>query len=306
MPTRRKFLTQSSLTLGAVGFLKPLQAIAGTNVFSQADNTVTLLFTNGLNGNMGHVDAGINAVNELVKNVRRTAKNVVLLDSGNSLQAGTTKSINDLYFFKSLKETGYDLITPGTADLQHGPEYFTMLLDRSRVSAVSAHHTTGESITGDRILRKGALRIGVIGVGGNTNVSASSFRQLGAAINGRAEKLKQIHCCQLVVLLSHLPLKNEETGNDNFHLAEASANIDVVISAQDERFTYNTHIIKNSIGQDVILSHAGKEGSMLGKLAISLNEKGEKTGIVAEQLFAGYAKNESSTAFRRHAASQFA
>ncbi len=306
MPTRRKFLTQSSLTLGAVGFLKSLQAIAGTATDSQQQNTLTILYTNGFNGNIGDATGGINAVTDLVKEVRRSAKNVLLLDSGNILQNGAAKSIEDLHFYKVMKATGYDLITPGTSDMQHGPDYFAKLADRSHLPAVAANHRATESLTGDRILRKGSLRIGVIGVGGNEEMGVGSFRKVLVDVNGRAERLKQVHQCQVVVLLSHLLLKNSKTGWDNFSLAAASAHIDVVISAQDERFTYNTHVIKNSCGHDVVLTHAGKEGSMLGKLDISLNEKGEKTGFATEQLFAGTSKKETGLAFRRHAASQMA
>ncbi|RYZ51906.1 MAG: hypothetical protein EOO14_17410, partial [Chitinophagaceae bacterium] len=145
MPTRRKFLTQSSLTLGAVGFLKPLQAIAGTAAATQQP-TLTILYTNGFNGNLGDAATGINAVKVLVKEVRRTANNVLLLDSGNILQNGAAKSIEDLHFFKTMKATGYDAITPGTADMQHGADYFAKLANRSNLPAVAANHQANEML----------------------------------------------------------------------------------------------------------------------------------------------------------------
>lgn len=308
MHTRRKFLAQSSLTLGAVSFLNPLRSIAGASDSAQQENTLTILFTNGLHGNLSNSSqaGGLEAVKAAVRQVRRKAKNILLLDSGNVLSRNAAKTIGDLQLFKTLKEAGYDAITPGTTDLQHGADYFAKLVDRSRLTAVATNLANHEAVLADRIIRKGSLKIGIIGVGGAAHLSSNHFQQLQQTINQRAERLKRIHRCQLVLCLSHLPLKNEATQIDNFNLAQASHAIDVVISANDGRFTYNTHVVKNNMAHDVLISHAGKDGTMLGKLEVRFNERGEKTGLSTEQVFAGFENRDHAIAFRKHAAAQTA
>ena len=308
MHTRRKFLAQSSAAVGAFTFLKPLQSIAGTSGFSAEANKLTILFTNGFNSQLSDdlTNTGIKAVKETVQDLRRSHRNILLVDSGNILAGDSPKNIAHLHLYTALKETGYDAITPGSTDMQHGADYFSKLVQRSQVKAVATNYDSNESLFSYKIVRKGALKIGIIGIGSSAELQPASFKKLLQSVNERAVILKQKNQCQLVVCLSHLPLSNEKNKLDNLHLSKQSTSIDVVISANDDRFIYNTHVLKNSTGYDVLLSHAGKSGSMIGKLEISFNEQGEKTLITTEQVFTGKEKVNALTQFKKHFEHQMA
>ena len=309
MHNRRKFLAQSSLALGALTFLKPLKSFAATESATNV-RTLTILYTNGLAGqwNGANGRSGLRGIKQAVAAVRREQQQILLVDAGNLLAGNSAKEIGHLRYFEAVKETGYDALTPGVADLQHGTDYYERLVGKSGVRAVdmNAGNELDSTVLSYRIVRKGALKIGIIGVGGSANLSAASFPRLLQSMNQRAEKLKQQHRCQLVVCLSHLPLATGTNTPDSMELAKKSSAIDVVISANDERFIYNTHVVKNQQGADVLVSHAGKEGLMLGRLDIAFNEAGLTTNITARQVFTGVNEQEQTTAFRSHAGLQLA
>lgn len=309
MHNRRKFIAQSSLALGAFTFLRPFKSIAATKSATKG-RTLTILYTNGLAGQWNGVNgtAGLRGIKQAVAGVRREQEQILLVDAGNLLAINSAKNIGHLRYFEAIKETGYDALTPGQADLQHGPAYYAKLVEKSKVRAVdmNAADDIDSSVLTYRIVRKGELKIGIIGIGSCANISAASFPLLLQSMNRYAEKLKQQHHCQLVVCLSHLPLATGSNTPDSMELAKKSSAVDVVISANDERFIYNTHVVKNTQGEDVLVSHAGKEGLMLGRLDIAFNEAYLKTSIVARQMFTGVKEKDQTTAFRTHAALQLA
>lgn len=308
MHTRRKFLTHSSVAIGAFSFLKPLQSIASTSASSGETQKLTILFTNGFNSHFADNNAtgGIDAVKKTVLELRRKHRNILLVDSGNILAGNSSKTLADLHLYANLKETGYDAITPGRTDMQHGADYFAKLVERSKVKAVATNYTEGETLFSHRIVRKGALKVGIIGIGNANDLQPDSFAKLLRAASEKAKALKEKNNCQLVVCLSHLPLINDKNKLDNLHFSKGSTAIDVVISANDDRFIYNTYLVKNSTGYDVLLSHAGKSGSMMGKLDVCFNEQGEKTLITTEQVFTGDEKVNTLAQFKKHYERQMA
>lgn len=305
MHNRRKFITQTSLALGALGFLKPLKSIADSP--SSSSNSLTILYTNGLSGQWQTTTygaGGIKAVKAAVDGLRRKQQNILLVDSGNLLAKNSEKNIDHLHFFTAVKETGYDAITPGTSDLQHGYDYFSKLIEKTRINAVATNfnQSKGEALLSYRVVRKGAVKVGIIGIGSCKNLTFSAFQQMVATINAQAQKLKQQQRCQLVVCLSHLQLEKEQSSLNNLHLAKASSSIDVIISAHDDRMTCSTFVVKNQEGYDVMISHAGSKGTLIGQLDISFNEEGEKIAITARQVLTGIAGKDATAAFRKYAA----
>jgi 2',3'-cyclic-nucleotide 2'-phosphodiesterase (5'-nucleotidase family) len=75
----------------------------------------------------------------------------------------------------------------------------------------------------------------------------------------------------------------------------------MIVSDNDQRFTYNTYAVKNKTAHDEFVTHAGNKGTMLGRIDISFNEQGEKINMTAKQIFTGINGHDSTVAFRKHA-----
>jgi 5'-nucleotidase len=310
MQNRRNFLAQTSLAAGAFAFLKPLQTFAGnTTSASDTNNTLIIVYTAGLCEQWNHFNGlgGIEAITDAVKKIKRDNGNLLLVDAGNILDAGSKKNISHLHYFTALKKAGFDAMTPGINDMQHGADYFSKLAGQSNLKAVATnYHNKGilkESVLPFHITRKGHVKVGIIGIGSNTigDTELLSASQLCDLVNTTTATLKQVHHCNVVICLSHLSLKSEVNHFDNLRLAEASSGIDMIISDNEQRFTHNTHVVKNKNAHDVFVTHAGKKGTILGRIDVSFNEHGQTIHIEARPIFTGIENSDTKAAFRKHA-----
>jgi 5'-nucleotidase len=311
MHNRRKFLTQTSLTAGALLFLKPMQTFAGHGLKTALpNNTLTLLYTAGLSEQWDRINdaGGIAAVTDAVNRIKRQSSNLVLLDAGNMLAADSKKNIGHLHYFRALKKAGFDAMIPGINDMQHGAAYFSKLAAESRLKAIATTYTTQELITNavlpHQMITKGTARVGIIGIGANElrDSSTRSASKLIDLVNRTASALKQSHHCNVVICLSHLCLKSEEKSLDNMRLAASTAGVDVIISNNDQCFTYNTHVVKDTTSHDVFVTHSGKKGTLLGRIDITFNEHGDKIHLTTTPVFTGPGEYDIKAAFNRQAA----
>lgn len=314
MQNRRKFLTQTSLAAGAFTFLKPLQSFAGSlETGTNTCSTLTILYTTGLAEQWNKVNGrgGIGSVAEAVARIKRESQNILLVDTGNILSPDSKRSIGHLHFFREVKKTGFDVMTPGSNDLQHGADYFSRLIDASRLKTVATnYHAQGilnEDVFPHYVVRKGRLKVGIIGIGSNqvNEGNQLSSAQLINCVNRTAASLKEKHKCNLVICLSHLSLRSNGKSLDNLRLAEATSGVDMIISENDQQFTYNTHVLKNKAEHDVLVTHAGQKGTMLGRIDITVNQRGEKMALSARQVFTT-TDVDLQTAFKQHAATSLA
>jgi hypothetical protein len=150
-------------------------------------------------------------------------------------------------------------------------------LKRQNSNAVTLHTQAGVlsdinfdaklPITSYQIIFKGNIKIGVIG---SENVSIDEIN----AIAGLLKKDKQ---CNLVVCLSQLGFKNK-FAIDDIQLAQASANIDVIISNADNSTTPHSMVILNKNQEEVIISPTNDIKSV-GKIDIRFDKSGKKNNI---------------------------
>jgi 5'-nucleotidase len=97
--------------------------------------------------------------------------------------------------------------------MQHGSAYFSRLVDESKLKAVATNYYNqgllNDVVLPYRIIRKGAVKIGIIGIGTDKakELNPTGSSHLVTLMNNTAATLKQQHNCKVVICLSHLSLK---------------------------------------------------------------------------------------------------
>lgn len=130
---------------------------------------------------------------------------------------------------------------------------------------------TGESFSvaaGDyKIIYKGDIKTGII-TANSSSVSAGS-------INDLAVYLKKEKSCNLVVCLSQLGYRSENS-LDDLALAAASTHIDIIIGGHATNFCKSPMTTRNKNKEEVIINHAATEGLALRKIEIGFDNMGRK------------------------------
>jgi 5'-nucleotidase len=258
MPSRRKFLVQGTLATTAMLVAKPFQSIAGTT--STNSNTLTLLHTNDICNKLSPMGAGsmynglggFRQTAAMIRTERNTARNVLLLDAGNTYSGNTDHDSKHSETLQLMQEAGYDAVLPGKQDMNTDSSY------------LQQHQSKMKPY---RIVWKGNMKIGVI-----------SANEDADAVNEIATKLKQRQHCDLVVCLSQLGYTNKNKMDDR-KLAAASTHIDVIIGSNSRTFMKRPAIVLNKNRSEVIINHAGHSGIVLGKINIQFDSERNKRGV---------------------------
>ncbi|HMD00584.1 MAG TPA: hypothetical protein VKH37_10535, partial [Ferruginibacter sp.] len=118
-----------------------------------------------------------------------------------------------------------------------------------------------------KIIYKGNVKIGII-----TGAGPAS------EINLLASRLKKDQKCHLVVCLSQRGYKLR-TGNDDISLAGGSQYLDIIIGGDPKNCAKNPVVVLNKDNAEVIIDHAASAASSLGKIAVTVNDRGQKFNI---------------------------
>ena len=121
------------------------------------------------------------------------------------------------------------------------------------------------------ILYKDSIKIGVIAAYNRENSSVGSINDLSAY-------LKKEKNCQLVICLSQLGYK-QENSLDDITLAEKSDNIDMILGKQAGLTPARPVIAKNKSKAEVILQYTEDTEAVLGKVKIGFSPAGNKHHI---------------------------
>jgi 5'-nucleotidase len=301
MLNRRKFITQSALTTGALLIGSTFTQAAS---LFESSHKLTILHTNDthsridpfpMDGSRNQGLGGVAARAQLIKQIRNHEEHVLLLDAGDIFQ-GTP------YFniykgepeIKAMASMGYDAATIGNHDFDAGLENLAMQLQRHAsfpmvVSNYDFNDTPMENhYQPYRIFKKGALKIGVLGVGialeglvptnlfGNTKY-LDPIQQA----NRYAAELKR-NDCDLIICLSHLGYKYDDNRLSDINFVKETENIDLIIGGHTHTFLDAPVVVKNKKGQDVLINQVGFAGIQLGRLDF-IFEKSNKKKLISSQ-----------------------
>jgi 5'-nucleotidase len=288
---RREFLKK--ISAGAVA--------AGSNMlfspaFAERGYTrITILHTNDVHSHIdpfeeNHPDypgmGGVARRSALIKKIRSTERNVLLLDAGDIFQG--TPYFN-LYGgeleMKLMSKMGYDAATIGNHDFDNGID---QLADKSRFAnfpLINCNYDFSETSMKNKtipykIFNKEGIRIGIIGIGielaGLVNKrlynNTKYIDPLCKAMEYSAY-LKKQKKCDLIICLSHLGYSYKNNKISDLTLAEKSENIDLIIGGHTHTFLPEPVKTKNKNGKDILVTQAGWAGLRLGRIDYYFEQK---------------------------------
>lgn len=229
------------------------------------------------NPNMG----GVARRAALIESIRKENPNVLLLDAGDIFQG--TPYFN--YYggeleFKLMSMMQYDLATIGNHDFDNGIEGLYAQLPHASFEFVSANYDFKNTVMNGhvkpyKIINKDGIKVGVFGLGVGLEglVDKKNYKEtvyidpVGVA-QDMARILKQEKKCDLVICLSHLGYKYKDEPEKicDTKLATLTQDIDLIIGGHTHTFLDKPTVLKNAVGQDVLVNQVGCYGINLGRI----------------------------------------
>lgn len=290
---RKTFIKNSIYGSAAVG-------LALNNFSCSSHKNITILHTNDVHSHVepfskDHSEfpnkGGFERRATLISKIRRQNPNTLLFDAGDIFQ-GTP------YFnfyggeieFKLMSMLGYDAITIGNHDFDNGMDGLDKQLPNAKFDIISSNYdfknTILESKVSDyKIYNKSGIKIGVFGLGIELEglVSKDLYKETKYLdpidiANDTAKKLKETENCDIVICLSHLGYKYEKFPNkvSDLNLAKSTKNIDLIIGGHTHTFMNKPVVVKNNVGNDVLINQVGCFGLYLGRIDFSFDSDNNK------------------------------
>ena len=290
---RKTFIKNSIYGSAAVG-------LALNNFSCSSHKNITILHTNDVHSHIepfskDHSEfpnkGGFERRATLISEIRRQNPNTLLFDAGDIFQ-GTP------YFnfyggeieFKLMSMLGYDAVTIGNHDFDNGIDGLDKQLPNAKFDIISSNYdfknTILESkISNYKIYNKSGIKIGVFGLGIELEglVSKDLYKETKYLdpidiANDTAKKLKETENCDLVICLSHLGYKYEKFPNkvSDLNLAKSTKNIDLIIGGHTHTFMNKPVVVKNKVGNDVLINQVGCFGLYLGRIDFSFDSDNNK------------------------------
>lgn len=221
---------------------------------------------------------------ELIDQIRKENKNVLLFDAGDFLQ-GTP------YFnlfkgeveVKAMNLMGYDAATLGNHEFDYGLEILEKVVREANFPIVSSNYDFSQTALKNLIkpfiiLKKDGVRIGVIGINiqprgliAAGNYEGMKYLDPVKTANEMAELLTTKYKCDMIVCLSHLGY------NADLNLAESTRGIDLIVGGHSHTYMKEPAIRKNLDNKEVTIFQTNGRGVYVGRLDIELKKvKGNK------------------------------
>lgn len=296
MLTRRRFISQSALTTGAL--------LSGSSLIKEImedanSYKLTILHTNDvhsridpypMDGSRNQGLGGVIARSELIEDIRKEQEHILLLDAGDIFHG--TPYFN-LYKgepeIKAMASMNYDASTVGNHDFDAGLENLANQLTKHAnfPMLICNYNFTGTPMEYKhepyKIFKKGKLKIGVLGVGIELkglvpeNLAAGTvYLDPVQQANQVANVLKKDKKCDFIICLSHLGYQYRENTISDVLFAEQSENIDLIIGGHTHTFMNAPVTRKNKLGKDVVINQVGFSGIILGRLDFDFSKISKK------------------------------
>jgi len=299
MKNRRKFIKNSSL--GIIGL-----SMVPNILFSKDRNTeLTILHTNDTHSHIFPVNngkykgfGGMAQRAQLIKDIRKDNRNVLLLDAGDIFQG--TPYFN--FFggeveYKLMSRMKYDAVTLGNHDFDNGIEGLNKQLKHASFDFINSNYDFNNTVLKNKIKKyrvfvKDNIRIGVFGLGIELEglvpeklYDGIVYKDPIRNANYYSSLLKDKEKCNLVVCLSHLGLKYDTNKISDIEIAKKTKNIDVIIGGHTHTFLEKPILIKNKINKDVLINQVGWAGINIGRIDFIFRQNSVKTKDLNSSIF---------------------
>lgn len=212
-----------------------------------------------------------------IDQVRSENEQVLLFDAGDFLQ-GTP------YFnlfkgeveIKAMNLMHYDAATLGNHEFDYGLAILEKVVRQAAFPIVSSNYDfSGTALAGlvkpYLVLKKGKLRIGVIGIDvqpkgliAADNYNGMKFLDPEETANNLAEKLRREEKCDLIICLSHLGYSAD------VRLAESSRNIDLILGGHSHTYLQEPTEQRNRDHRPVMIYQTSGRGAYMGRMDITM------------------------------------
>jgi len=227
----------------------------------------------------------------LIRQIRRQEKNVLLLDVGDSFQG--TPYFN--YYggeleFTLMSDMGYDASTIGNHDFDNGLEGLVKQLPHATFPLLNVNYDFSDTPLHGKTLpyqvfTRQDLKIGVFGLGielaglvDKKLVGNTRYLDPVAAAAKTSHLLKKEMDCDLVICLSHLGYKYDDSKISDEVLAKQSKHIDLILGGHTHTFLDEPVRYKNREGKEILVAQVGWAGIRLGRIDYYIQKKsGRKT-----------------------------
>lgn len=281
-----------------------MQGCAGRNGVAEiTDKTVQIvvLHTNDHHGSIMGIVSVKNGVSSeyslagsvasraaFIKDVRKTYKNVILLDAGDLTY--TTQPLS-MFFNGDLDvelydRMGYDAVAIGNNEFQKGTEIFQRQIKKASFAFLGANvkYTDGSYVAKPWIIKDfNGLRVGIFGL--LTTSTGEVSPEDGIIINNEAETgkeavkyLREKEKCDIIIALTHLGVPEGKNIYSSADLARDVQGIDLIIDGHSH--TYMTEPLTEN---GVPIVQAGEYGNNIGMAIIGLSDK-KKISFAWEQV----------------------
>jgi 5'-nucleotidase len=298
MTSRRAFIKTAGAGLGFTA-LCPAESLANfAELEARNELHLTILHTNDMHSRIEPFPTtdpqypglgGMAKRAALIDKIRASDPHVLLLDAGDIFQ-GTP------YFnmyggeleFKLMTMMGYDAATMGNHDFDNGLEGFHKMLPHAGFPFICSNYDFTNTILHGKtqpwkIIEKGRLKIGVIGIGIELDglVSKENYGDTVYLdpVNSATETAMMLKCdmgCDVVICLSHLGYTYETSKISDIILAQESKGVDVIIGGHTHTFLNEPKILINKDMSPVLVTQAGWAGICLGKINLTLHKSKNK------------------------------
>lgn len=228
---------------------------------------------------------------EVIRRIRATEKNVLLLDAGDVFQGTPYFNLfNGEPEIRLMREMGYDACAIGNHDFDGGMDNLAVRISEAGFPFLCANYNMSDSPLHQsaqpyKIFYKGGLKIGVFGLGiepkGLIDTAVSNriiYSDPIVAAKKFSAILREEEHCDLVICLSHLGYTYKEKKVSDTVIASEVSGIDLIIGGHTHTFLDEPVKIQNPIGKNVLVAQAGWAGIRLGRIDFFFDEKRRKSG----------------------------
>lgn len=293
---RRAFIYNTSTVIAASNFLFANDALAKSKY-----EELAILHTNDVHSRIeafpeGSKYAGMGGYAKratLIKKIRATEDNVLLLDAGDLIQGTPYFNLfNGALEIKLMNELGYDATTIGNHDFDAGMKGLEKLIDEANFKFVSSNYNFDKTnisgkVTKHKILYKGNIKIGVYGLGialkglvPDKNTENTVYENPYETALYTENYLKNENC-NLIICLSHLGYKyknNIDTPSD-IQLASKTKYTNMIIGGHTHTLLTQPQIFTNSIGDNVLINQVGWGGTHVGLVKYYFKKNSDKIKV---------------------------
>jgi len=194
---------------------------------------------------------------------------------------------------KLMSKMGYDAGTIGNHEFDNGMEGIVSALKYAQFPLVSSNYDFTDTILADQvklfqIIKKGKVKIGIYGLGieldglvGKANYGKTRYLDPVDTAIKMERFLKLDQSCDLVIALSHLGLKFENTKISDSILAPLTRYTDLIIGGHTHSFLDKPLQFTNSEGRPIIVNQAGWAALSVGKIDFIFDHTSKKQTCTA-------------------------